>query len=306
LSHLLSPGVYPPVPTFFNNQEELDLATLCQHIQRLAGSGIAGYVLMGSNGEAVHLTPDERIRLISLAHEMIEDLPGHLTLVAGCGEQSARATIANCQRAAQHGADFALVLPPFYYRGLMSSAVLLTYYHAVADASPMPIVIYNMPANAAGLDLDAATLLALAEHPNIVGVKDSVGNIAKLAQIIEHAPPSFQVFAGSAGYFLPALAVGACGVVAALANIYPRAVCRVQQLFAEGQLVEARHLQARIVPVNAAVTTRFGVPGLKAALDLTAGYGGHPRLPLSPLDAPSRDELRSLLERAHLEVEEDL
>jgi len=290
-------GIYPPLPTFFDDQEELDLATLRRHINHLADSGIAGYVLMGSNGEAVHLTTQERIRVIETARQVA----GTTTqIIAGCGEQSTRATIENTRLAARAGADVALVLPPFYFKSRMDARALITHYRTVADSSPLPIVIYNMPANAAGLDLDAATMCTLAEHPNIVGVKDSAGNIAKLAQIVAHVEHSeashFRVFAGSAGYLLPALVVGAAGAVAALANIFPREVCRIQELFNAGRLEEARILQARLVPANTAVTSTYSVPGLKAALELTVGYGGRPRQPLQPLTEQERTKLAEILD----------
>jgi 4-hydroxy-2-oxoglutarate aldolase len=300
LPNTLPIGVYPPLPTFFDAQDELDLSTLRNHMLRLAESGIAGYVLMGSNGEAVHLTADERVQVITTAREALAHDKFHLPLIAGCGDQSTRGTLEHCRNAARAGADYALVLPPSYYRSCMSSTALLTHYRVVADQSPLPIVLYNMPASAAGLDLDAEIIGQLAQHPNIVGVKDSAGNIAKLSMIVSQVAPEFRVFAGSASYFLPALSVGACGVVAALANVYPRAVCQLQQLFLTGDMEEARALQARMVPANLAVTTRFGVPGLKAALEQVAGYGGHPRLPLLPLTDSEREQLLQILNQSAL------
>lgn len=291
-------GIYPPFPTFFDADDELDLDTLRHHISRLSQTNIAGYVVMGSNGEAVHLTNDERVQVIAAARQA--GGPDALIL-AGCAEQSTRGTIINCQRAASAGADIALVLPPFYYKGRMDRQSLLVHYLAVAENSPLPIVIYNMPANTAGLDLDAAIISTLAEHPNIIGIKDSAGNMAKLAQIFAQTPAHFRVFAGSAGYLLPALTVGAVGAVAALANIFPREVCRVQELFIEGKLEQARLLQARLVPANTAVTATYGVPGLKAALELTAGYGGRPRSPLQPLNEQEQGNLALLLEGVVLE-----
>lgn len=285
-------GIYPPLPTFFAGQEELDLSTLQRHMRRIADSGIAGYVLMGSNGEAVHLSSDERRRVIETARQTAGE---EAQILAGCGEQSTLATIANCRQAAQSGADFALIVPPFYFRGRMNSAALLAHFCAVADQSPIPVVIYNMPANTAGLDIDATTIIAFAEHPNIVGVKDSAGDMAKLSQVVGNVPARFRVFAGSAGYLLPALSVGAVGAVAALANIFPREVCRLQELFNMGQLAEARILQARIAPANTAVTTTYSVPGLKAALELTHGYGGRPRSPLLPLTEQERTTLAQIL-----------
>ena len=291
-SPMLRGGIYPPVPTFFDEQDELDLVTLRRHIQRLAETGLAGYVVMGSNGEAVHLATEERARVIEAARDAAgEDVP----ILAGCGEQSTWATIANCQQAARSGANAALVLPPFYYKGRMDSRALLAHYQAVADNSPLPVVIYNMPASTGGLDLDAPTICALAEHPNIIGVKDSAGNMVKLSQIYTGTPSRFRVFAGSAGYLLPALDVGAVGAVAALANVFPREVCRLQELFNAGKLEEARLLQARLAPANTAVTATFGVPGLKAALEHTAGYGGRPRAPLLPLTEQERNQLEEIL-----------
>lgn len=290
---LLANGIYPPLPTFFDVNDELDIITLQRHMHKLVDSGIAGYVLMGSNGEAVHLTGDERVRLIQAAREVIRDELS--PLIVGCGDSSTRSTIANCLSAAKHGADIALVLPPFYYRGSMTMQTMIAHFRAVADKSPVPILIYNMPANTGGLDLDAATICTLAKHANIIGVKDSAGNIAKLAQIVAEVPETFKVFAGSASYLLPALAVGAAGAVSALANVFPQEVCDVQALFDAGQLDEARNLQARLIPANNAVTTVYNVPGLKAALELTAGYGGVPRMPLLPLTAQEREKLSQML-----------
>ena len=293
-SPILHSGIYPPLPTFFNERDELDLVTLRHHFQRLIGTGLAGYVVMGTNGEAVHLTGEERAQVIETARSAVgEDVP----ILAGCGEQSTRATIANCQQAAHAGADAALVLPPFYYKGRMDSHALIVHYRTVADICPIPVVIYNMPASTGGLDLDAHTICTLAEHPNIIGVKDSAGNMVKLSQIYSETPSRFRVFAGSAGYLLPALSVGAVGAVAALANVFPREVCRLQELFNTGNIEEARLLQARLAPANTAVTVTYSIPGLKAALELTAGYGGRPRPPLLPLTAPERDQLAEILSR---------
>ncbi|WP_376793602.1 dihydrodipicolinate synthase family protein [Thermogemmatispora sp.] len=299
-------GIYPPVPTFFDANEELDLTTLESHLRWLAASKIAGYVVLGSNGEAPHLTGEERELVIRTARGVIDQLTQaeglahpRLLLLAGCGEQSTRATIAGCERAAQAGADAVLVLPPFYFRGRMNEAALLAHYRAVAEYSPLPVVIYNMPANTAGLDLEASLICRLAEeHPKIIGLKDSAGNVARLAQIAGQLAvhrPDFAVLAGSAGFLLPALAVGARGGVPALANVLPRQVWRVQALFEDGRLEEARRLQARLVPLNTLLTTTYSVAGLKAALQLLNGYGGRPRSPVLPLDEQELAQLKSLL-----------
>jgi 4-hydroxy-2-oxoglutarate aldolase len=253
---------------------------------------------MGSNGEAVHLSSDERAQVIEAAREAAEADGGRESrkpILVGCGDQSTRATSLHCQQAARYGADVALVLPPFYFRSNMNQRALLTHYRAVADASPLPVLIYNMPANTAGLDLDAATVCTLAQHPNIVGIKDSSGNIAKLTQVVANSPATFKVFAGSASFLFPTLVIGGVGSVSALANIFPREVCRVQELFTAGQLEEARIVQARIIAPNVAVTSGYGVPGLKAGLELIAGYGGRPRMPLLPLTEEERGKLAEIL-----------
>jgi 4-hydroxy-2-oxoglutarate aldolase len=290
-------GIFPPVPTFFHPNEDLDVETLTLHILRLREHGIANFVALGSNGEAVHLDEDERRTVISAIRESAGE---QAQILAGAGALSTRETITLCRIAAQAGADLALVIPPGHFRSQMTTAALRAHYLAVADASPLPVVLYNMPGNTAGVDLDAETALVLSAHPNIVGMKDSGGDLAKLAQIASNAEPGFQVLAGSAGFLLPALAVGATGAIAALANIAPAECQQLLTLWQEGRLVEARALQARLVPVNTAVTAGYGVPGLKAALQLVAQYGGNPRRPLLPLGEEAQRRLRILLLEADL------
>jgi 4-hydroxy-2-oxoglutarate aldolase len=292
-------GIYPPVPTFFDAWGDLDLATLRSHIRRLTEPGncwVAGIVALGSNGEAAHLDDAERDTVIRTIREAT---PAEVPVLAGASAQSTRGTIALCEAAAQSGAAAALVLPPSYFRSQMSQQALVRHYHAVADASPIPVVIYNMPASTGGLDLDAATILAIGEHQHVIGVKDSAGNVTKLAEIAGQARPGFRTLAGSAGFLLPTLVVGGVGAVAALANILPRQCSDLIDLFQQGKLDEARDLQARLVPLNTAVTSGYGVPGLKAALDLSAGYGGAPRAPLLPLGDKEREQLKRFLTLAN-------
>jgi 4-hydroxy-2-oxoglutarate aldolase len=290
-------GIYPPVPTFFDEREDLDLATLREHLTRLKAAGVVNIVALGSNGEAVHLTPDERRQVIATVRET---MGAEAQVLAGVGEHSTRATLALAQLAAEAGADIALILPPHHYRSRMDGFALRAHYLALADASPLPVMIYNMPANAAGVDLDAETVIALSAHPNIIGLKDSSGNVTRMAQIVAEAREGFAVLAGSAGFLLPALAIGARGAIAALANIAPRECLRLMDLWQEGRLEEARALQARLIPVNTAVTSGYGVAGLKAALQFVAHYGGVPRRPLAPLNDGERIRLRGLLAEADL------
>ena len=290
-------GIYPPVPTFFHDDESLDLETLAVHIGRLRERGIANFVALGSNGEAVHLDRDERRAVIAAIRAAAG---AEAQVLAGAGGQATRETIALCTLAADAGADVALILPPSHYGGKMGMAAQRAHFLAVADASPLPVMIYNMPANAAGVDLDAETIISLSAHPNIVGVKDSSGNVTRLAEVVAGAREGFTTLAGSAGFLLPALVVGAAGAIAALANIAPRECLRLLELYKLGKLEEARVLQARLIPINTAVTSGFGVAGLKAALQFVAHYGGEPRRPLAPLGEGDRVRLRSLLAQADL------
>ena len=276
------------------------METLRTHITRLREKGITNFVALGSNGEAVHLDRDERSAVIAAIREAAG---AEAQILAGASGQSTRETVALCRLAAEAGADVSLVLPPSHYGGKMGMAVQRAHFQAVADASPLPVMIYNMPANSAGIDLDAETVIALSVHPNIAGVKDSSGNVTKMAEIAAGAREGFTVLAGSAGFLLPAMVVGAQGAIAALANIAPRECLRLVELAGlagNGELTEARALQARLIPVNTAVTSGYGVAGLKAALSFTAHYGGEPRRPLAPLGEGDRARLRSLLAQADL------
>ena len=290
-------GIYPPLPTFFHEDESLDLETLREHVGRLREHCIVNVVALGSNGEAVHLEHDERRQVFTTIREAAG---AEAQILAGAGALSTRETIALCRLAQDCGADVALILPPAHYGGRMTSTALRAHYLAVADASPLPVLLYNMPGNAAGIDLDAETVITLSAHPNIIGLKDSSGNLAKMAEVVAGAREGFTVLAGSAGFLLPALVVGAVGAIAALANIAPRECLRLVELFEQGNLVEARALQARLVPVNTAVTSGYGVAGLKTALHFIAHYGGEPRRPLAPLGDAERVRLRSLLAQADL------
>jgi 4-hydroxy-2-oxoglutarate aldolase len=186
------------------------------------------------------------------------------------------------------------VITPSFYDNKMTPNALLGHLNAVADTSPIPVVLYNVP-KFTHVDMDAATIARAARHPNVVGIKDSGGNIAKLADIVRLVDAGFQVLAGSAGFLFPALAVGAVGGVLALANVAPQQCIDIQCLFEAGRWDEAAALQRRMVPVNAAVTARYGMAGLKAALDMLGYHGGPVRAPLLDLDEEERQALRQTL-----------
>jgi len=272
-------GVFPPIPTPFDGEGEVALPALVENLERWNGYDLAGYVVLGSNGEAVYLTEREKLRVWETARQAI---PPDKLMIAGTGCESTRQTVALTRQAAGAGADAALVVTPHYFGSKMTPSGLVRHYEAVADASPIPVVLYNVP-KFTHVDMDAGTIARAARHPNVIGVKDSGGNVAKLADVVRLTGPDFQVLAGSAGFFFAGLALGAVGGVLALANVAPQQAVDIQRLFEAGRWDEAAELQRRMIPVNAAVTARFGIAGLKAALDILGYHGGPVRSPLEDL-----------------------
>lgn len=280
-------GLYPPLPTSFKKDEELDLLKIKENINKLCQFDLAGILILGSNGELVMLDSEEKKKVFDTARKAIT--PGKL-MIAGTGTQSTRETIFLSLMASDCGADAVLVLNPSYYKGQMNSDALVEFYHDVADKSQVPLIIYNMPANS-GLDMDADTIIRASEHDNIIGIKDSGGNIVKMASVIRRAKSGFQVLAGSASFLLPALSIGAIGGILALANIAPELCLSIYNSFIKGDMVQAKEYQLAAVDLNTAVTRKWGVPALKAAMDYLGMYGGPVRKPLLPID----DEIKSKL-----------
>ena len=289
-------GVFPPISTPFDGEGRLHLGALADNLERWNEYDLAGYVVVGSNGEAVYLTEQEKVLVWKTARAAI---PSGKLMIAGTDCESTAQTITLTREAAHAGADAALVLTPHYFSGQMTSESLLHHYRSVADASPIPVMVYNVP-KFTNLDMDAATIAQASQHPNIVGVKDSSGNIAKLADVVRLAVPGFQVLAGTGGFFFAGLSLGAVGGVLALANVAPQESIDIYELYKAGEWGKAADLQRRMLPVNAAVTNRFGVPGLKAALDMLGYYGGPVRSPLLDLGAAERETVRDILAEAGL------
>jgi 4-hydroxy-2-oxoglutarate aldolase len=284
-------GAFPPIPTPFDAEGEVDHQALARNLERWNQYDLAGYVVLGSNGEAAYLTEEEKLQVWETAREAI---PSNKLMIAGTGLEPTCQTTFLTRRAAELGADAALVLTPHYYGGKMTRDSLVHHYETVADESPIPIILYNVP-KFTHVDMDGATIASASEHANIVGIKDSGGNIAKLADVVRQAHPDFQVLAGSAGFLLGGLSVGAVGGVMALANVAPQECIDIYNLFREGCLGEAAEIQRRMIPVNAGVTGGFGVAGLKAALDMLGYYGGPVRSPLLDLTESDRETLRNIL-----------
>ncbi|MBK9374952.1 MAG: dihydrodipicolinate synthase family protein [Holophagales bacterium] len=291
-------GIFPPLPTPFREDGGLDLGLLAALVEGLNGTGLAGFLALGSNGEAVHVDEEEAESVVRTVRGAAA--PG-MTLLAGTGRLSTRATIEATKRAAGAGADAALVVTPFFFKGSMSADALAAHFEAVAGVSPVPVLFYNVPANT-GVNAAPTVIARLAAHPNVSGVKDSSGDIGQLAELVRLAPHGkpFSVFSGNYGAALPGYAVGAAGAVLAAANVAPRECVAIREAFLAGRLDEARQLHLRLLPIARAVTSQHGVPGLKAALELLGRPAGVPRRPLLPLAASARAEVRHILDEAGL------
>ena len=286
-------GVIPPLVTPFRADGAVDLAAFEANLEALAVHELAGFLVLGSNGEAASLDEDEKLALVAAARRRA---PGRFLLV-GTGMESTRGTAALTLAAAGLGADAVLVLTPHYYKGRMSVDALRLHFEAVADASPVPVYLYSVPAFT-GLPWPSGLAPALAAHPRIAGMKESSGDVSLLGRVVSSVPASFEVTCGNAPVFYPALCVGATGGVLAVANCAPRPTIALHRAFLAGDHDRARRLQAALTPLAAAVTTTHGVAGLKLAMGLAGLRGGTVRAPLLPAPASVLDEIRLLLERA--------
>lgn len=285
-------GIFAPIATPFLDGE-VAYGKLEENVGEWGKTELSGLVVMGSNGEAPYIDEDEKA--VIWAH-VRKCLPQDKMLIAGTGQESTRATVRLTKVAADAGAEAALVISPSYFKASMNQAALYGFYTDVADASPIPILIYNMPGNT-GLNLPSALVVRLAAHPNIVGVKDSGGNIVQISEVIAGAPDDFSVFAGSASFLLPAVAMGARGGTLATANILPDLCVRIFNLTKQGKIEEAREIQKSILRLNYLVTGGYGVAGLKAALDMLGYFGGEPRKPMLPVGRAERAEIRGELQK---------
>lgn len=307
----LRPGVYVPTPAFFKDdaQESLDLPAIARHAVRLAQAGVTGLAVQGSNGEAVHLLDSERAAVIQTTRHALDEAGfTHMPLIVGTGAQSTRQTIELCRQAAECGGDAVLVLPPGYYQGLFDADTVLQFFEDVAEASPVPVVVYNFPGAVAGLDLSSDVLLRLAgENSNIVGAKFTCGNTGKLGRVAaaskmgnktkgstngshSAAPSGFLCFAGSGDFFLPALTAGAAGVIGGIANVAPKTVVKLYEAFRDGRLEEAQEIQ-EVLGRGDWAAIKSGVLGVKMCLQEYEGYGGWARKPLPRPEGETRKQI---------------
>lgn len=288
-------GVSVPVLTPFRG-DGVAHDKLAANLARLNAHPLTAYVVLGSTGEFPLLSEAEKERVFATAREAT---PRSRLLVGGTGGESTPAAVRLTRRAAELGADAAIVITPSYYKAMLQPPVLVRHFRAIADASPIPILLYNFPANT-GVNLEPDTVARLAEHPNVRGIKDSSGNVPQAAEIMRLTPKSFQVLVGSPVAFLPALVIGAAGGVLAVANVAPRECCEIWSLAQAGRWAEAREVAVRLSPLATGITGRYGIGGLKAALDLVGGYGGPTRGPLPVPDGDAVEEIKEILATAGL------
>jgi 4-hydroxy-2-oxoglutarate aldolase len=285
-------GIFPALTTPFSSDGSVSIADLKQNIQRYNKIGLAGYVVMGSTGESVLLSKAEMEAVLVAVKETASR---DKKLIAGTGAESTAETIERTKRAAELGYNAALVKTPYYYKPVYKSEVYFQHYRRVADASPIPVLLYSVP-QFTGVALEPPEVVALSEHPNIIGIKESSGNVQRVAEIIAAVRPDFQVLVGSAATIYVSLAIGARGAILALGSALPEKCVTLHELFRQAQLEAARELQEVILRASRLVVSELGIPGVKYAMDLRGFHGGLPRLPLLPLKDEQKKRVNALLE----------
>lgn len=286
-------GIYPPLTTPFES-EEVSYEKFIENILKYEKKMLAGYVLFGSNGESAFLTAEEKLQLIRSARKQTNRI-----LIAGTGLDSIKETITLTNDAAEAGANFALIITPSFFKTEMKHHTLLNYYTKVADSVMIPVILYNVP-KFTTVNLEVETVIELSSHPNIIALKDSTEIPSRISEISANVSPDFRMIVGTASVLYTALLSGASAGILALANIAPDECIQIFNLIRERNFEKALEIQNRMIPVNKAVTAKYGVAGLKAAMDLVGYFGGLPRLPLEPLSEAQLIELKIILKKAAL------
>ncbi len=285
-------GILLPLTTPFNPTEEINKEGLRRNIQKWNATGIAGYVVLGSTGERVHLDVGECAQVIHIARD---EIPRNLKFIVGAGLQATRATIAEIKLASAAGADAVLVITPHFYRPAITQSALITHFTAVADASPVPVILYSMP-DLTGIKIEPETVAQLSAHPNIVGIKDSSADLAGLQKTVTLVAEHFAVLTGNGPILATALEYGARGAILAVGCVAGALCLEIYRLVEVGEGDQARALQEKLTPLALAVTKRYGIGGLKAAMDMSGFAGGAARAPLRPASAEAHAEIATLLE----------
>jgi 4-hydroxy-2-oxoglutarate aldolase len=284
-------GVYPALTTPFAADGSVSLADVKYNIERFNSTGIAGFVVLGSTGESVLLSRSEMDDVLTA----VRDAAGQgKRLIAGTGAESTQDTIERTKRAAELGYQLALVKTPHYYKPAYKPEVLIAHYRRVADASPIPVLLYSVPIFT-GVTLEAPEVGALAEHPNIVGIKESSGHVMRVAEIVSACPADFQVLTGSAGTMLAGLTVGAKGAILALGSALPEMCVALYDLYRTGEIDKARALQNVLLKASKVIQSEHAIAGIKFVMDQRGYHGGIPRLPLVPLPDLHKQRVLDLL-----------
>ena len=287
-------GIFAPIATIFDESGDLDLKRFSENVRKFSETKLSGLVVLGSNGEFTLLSYHEKVALVKAAREVIAK---DKILIAGTGCESLRETVELTNECAKLGTDAALVVTPSYYKSDMTDEALERYFTSVAENSPIPVMLYNMPRNT-GINMSSNLVSNLAQHPNIIGIKDSSGNITQIASIIAKCPKDFAVFAGSGSFLLPTLMLGGVGGTLAVANVVPNYCVAIYDLCKNGSLEYAIKLQLGLLELNAAVTTRYGIGGMKAAMEMVGFHGGSPRLPILPAANEVQREISDIVNAA--------
>lgn len=294
-------GIIPPLATPFDESGAVQYDAFEGNFDKYLEAGIKGYLILGSTGESVYLEHSEKIGLVKAARKR---LAKSMTLLVGTGQESTRATIELTKELADLGADAVLVKNPFYYKSMMNYAVYLAHYSAVADASPVPVIVYNVPVFT-GISMEAKLLIELSKHPNIHGLKESSGEVGLMSQVVWNTDRArYPVMVGSAPTLFPCLTAGASGGVVAMADAAPKAMMDLYHAFVSGNYKKAANIQRIIAPAALAVTAKYGIPGLKAAMTFQGFRGGHPRSPLLPVSPAQREEIQELFRKMNSELAE--
>jgi len=290
-------GVYAPVVTPFRG-DDVDLPAFVSNLTRYGRTKLAGIVVLGSNSEAPLLDDDESDQVVEAARSAV---PRTQLLIAGTGRESTRGTIAATRRAAAAGADAVIVRTPSFFRSQMASEHFVAHYEAIADASPVPVLLYNVTVFT-GVTLPVDAFARLATHPNIIGIKESGPDLELLGKYATEAPAGFAVLGGAHATLYAAVSIGARGGVLAVAGVIPDLCADLFELAAAGQHDQALALQRRLNPFCDMVGSRFGVAGLKAAVEVAGYAAGPPRGPLRPAPrdvvALIRDQYEALMTSA--------
>jgi 4-hydroxy-2-oxoglutarate aldolase len=285
-------GILLPTTTPFSAEGHILPSAISGNLQRWSTKGVVGFVVLGSTGERVHLDEHEYLEVIETSRAAVSD---DFAFIVGAGQQSTLGTINEIRKAAQAGADAVLVITPSYYRSAITQETLINFYTAVADASPVPLLLYSMPA-LTGVKIEPDTIARLSDHPNIVGVKDSSNDIAGFSETVRLCPSDFAVMTGNGTVLFDALHAGATGGILAVGCVVPEICVEMLRAFTAGDAERASELQSKLTPLAAAVTTRYGIGGLKTALDMAGYHGGVVRAPLRMPDDSARTEISALLE----------